>query len=77
MGDALTCFITDDRRSVQTLRLLVGADAAGARELALDDLQQEPHHLAIEIRSGDEVVVTVSRADLAADRAPRRAPALG
>lgn len=77
MGDALTCFITDDRHSVQTLMLLVGDDAMRAHELALGDLRENPHHQTIEIRCGDEVVMTVSRADLAADMPQGRAAALG
>lgn len=66
--DTVTCFITDDRHSVRTLALLVGADAAYARKLALDDLQANDHHHAIEAWSGEQRLFVVTRDDLSAPR---------
>ena len=65
MDGALTCFITDDRHSVQTLALLVGTDAAYARELALDDLKANVHHQAVEAWHGEERLFVVTRDDIA------------
>ena len=62
--DTVTCFITDDRHSVQTLALLVGPDAAYARALALDDLKLNAHHHAVEAWSGDRRLFVVTRDDL-------------
>jgi len=62
--DAVTCFITDDRHSVQTLALLVGTDAAYARALALDDLKANLHHHAIEAWSGERRLFVVTRDDV-------------
>ena len=62
--DAVTCFITDDRHSVQTLALLVGPDVTYARALALDDLKANVHHHAIEAWSGERRLFVVTRDDL-------------
>ena len=62
--DTVTCFITDDRHSVQTLALLVGPDADYARALALDDLKLNVHHHAVEAWSGDRRLFVVTRDDL-------------
>jgi hypothetical protein len=62
--DAVTCFITDDRHSVQTLALLVGTDASYARALALDDLKGNLHHQAIEVWHGERRLFVVTRDDL-------------
>ncbi len=64
MTGALTCFITDDRRSVQTLALLVGTDALSARALALDDLKANAHHQAVEAWDGEQLLFVVTRDDL-------------
>lgn len=62
--DAVTCFITDDRHSVQTLALLVGPGAAYARALALDDLKANVHHHAVEAWAGEERLFVITRDDL-------------
>ena len=64
--DAVICFITDDRHSVQTLALLVGPDAAYARALAIDDLKANVHHHAVEAWSGERRLFVVTRDDLEA-----------
>lgn len=64
MEETLSFFITDDRFSVETLKLYVGQDLATARSHAEADLLDNPHHLAVEIRAGDAVVAVVNRADL-------------
>jgi hypothetical protein len=66
--DTVTCFITDDRHSVQTLALLVGADAAFARQLALDDLKANLHHQAVEAWSGERRLFVITRDDLSEPR---------
>jgi hypothetical protein len=65
MAAAFTCFTTDDRYQVQTLALLVGADRALARQLALDDLATNPHHQVVEVWDGGDVLFVVTRDDLA------------
>jgi hypothetical protein len=62
--DAVTCFITDDRHSVQTLALLVGTNESYARALALDDLKANLHHQAIEVWHGERRLFVVTRDDL-------------
>jgi hypothetical protein len=64
--NALTCFITDDRHAVQTLALLVGADAAYARRLAIDDLKTNSHHQAVEAWAGEQRLFVLTRDDLEA-----------
>ena len=60
----VTCFITDDRHSVQTLALLVGTDATYAHKLALADLKANVHHHAIEAWVGERRLFVVTRDDL-------------
>ena len=61
MAPTLSCFISDDRHQVQTLRLLVGVTPEVARRLAVDDLRENPHHLAIEVRDGDDLLFSLDR----------------
>ncbi len=68
MDGTLSIFITDDRFAVKTLKLCVGHDLAAARAQAEADLRANPHHLAVEIRAGDELVAVIDRADLPAGR---------
>lgn len=60
----LTCFITDDRHAVPSLALLVGLDSGAARRFAVDDLQNNPHHVAIEVRDGDRLICAMRRDEL-------------
>lgn len=67
MARALTCFITDQRRTIQSLALLATDDLAAARRYALEDLRANPHHIAVEIYDGDRLLLALSRSDLAAN----------
>lgn len=65
MGDTFSCFITDDRSSVETFQLFVGGNVDAARAHAEADLRANRHHLAVEIRKGDQVVAVLKRQHLA------------
>ena len=67
MDATLTCFITDDRRQVETLALLVGAGPDYARALAISDLRSNPHHQAVEAWCGEQRLFVVTRDDLRDD----------
>lgn len=64
MGQTFSCFITDDRSTVETFVLLVGRDVASARAQVEADLRTNPHHLAVEIRRGEDVICVLRREDL-------------
>ena len=64
MVRALSYFITDNRHVVQTLRLLVGESVDGAHRMACQDLRDNPHHLAVEVRDGDRLLFCLRRDDL-------------
>jgi hypothetical protein len=42
-------YITDDRHSIPTLRLVTASDQDGARELAESIYRESPHHLGVEV----------------------------
>jgi hypothetical protein len=64
MRDALSCFITDDRSTVETFVLWVGRDLATAKAHAEADLRNNPHHMAVEVRDGETLVFVLRREDL-------------
>jgi uncharacterized protein (UPF0248 family) len=64
MGNPLSCFITDDRSSVETFVLLIGRTVEDARAIAEADLRANPHHRAVEVREGETVIFAVRREDL-------------
>jgi hypothetical protein len=70
MGDALSCFITDDRSTVETFVLWVGGGLATARARAEADLRNNPHHMAVEVRDGETLVFVLRREDLPGSPAP-------
>jgi hypothetical protein len=57
-----SCFITDDRYSVPTLAFLIAADEQRARELAVRQLFESPHHIEVEIREGGRFLYARGRA---------------
>jgi hypothetical protein len=65
MSEALSCFITDDRREIPTLRLVVGASPEAVRNILLQDMRNNPHYLSIEVRDADELLFVVGRDELA------------
>lgn len=46
-------FINDDRYSVPNLRFLAASSEAWARTAAMQALSESPHHLGVELYSGD------------------------
>ena len=64
MGEALSYFIWDDRRTVPSLVLVVGRTEDQVREMAIDDLRTNPHRYAIEVMADDRLVFRVTRDDL-------------
>ncbi len=64
MGNALCCFIADDRSTVETFWLLVGRDPEDARAIAEADLRDNPHHKAVEVRDGETLILVLTREDL-------------
>jgi hypothetical protein len=55
-----TLFIDDDRYSVPTLQFVTADDAAAMWRIAREKLS-EPHHLAVEVREGDLMLVHIER----------------
>ena len=52
------CYITDDRFSVPMLSFIIAADEIRARELALRELMESPHHQRIEmLENGQPIYV--------------------
>jgi hypothetical protein len=66
MGKALSCFITDDRSTIETFVLWVVRDLATAMAHAAADLRNNPHHVAVEVRDGESLVFVLRREDVVA-----------
>jgi hypothetical protein len=56
-----TCLIVDDRYSVPSLTFHAAASEVEARAYAQADLDANPHHKAIEVRDGDEILFVARR----------------
>ena len=57
------CYITDDRFSVPMLSFIIAADEMRARQLALRELLESPHHQRIEmLEDGQPVYVRARKA---------------
>jgi hypothetical protein len=54
-------FIEDARYTVPTLAIVTVSDAQRAMELARKQLADSPHHLAVEVHEGDELVARLDR----------------
>jgi hypothetical protein len=55
--------------------LWVGRDLATAKAHAEADLRSNPHHMAVEVRDGETLVLVLRRGDLLGSPAPRGAAA--
>jgi hypothetical protein len=55
-------FIEDDRYSVPTLQFVTANDDTDVRRIACEKLA-EPHHKAIEVREGDDMLARIERPD--------------
>ncbi len=54
-------FIEDARYTVPTLDIVTVRDAQCALELAVKRLNDSPHHVAVEVREGDELLARLGR----------------
>lgn len=54
-------FIEDTRYAVPTLAIVTVTDTQHALELARTRLQDSPHHIAVEVLDGDELVARLGR----------------
>ncbi|THD77066.1 MAG: hypothetical protein E7812_14005 [Phenylobacterium sp.] len=55
------CYITDDRFGVPVLSFIIAADALRARELALRELLESPHHQRIEMLENGQPIFVHAR----------------
>ena len=63
-------YVDDDRYEVPTLHFSAASDEASVRELAMQLLNDSPHHRGVEVRLNDRRILSVSAATT---RAPTRA----
>jgi ribosome-binding protein aMBF1 (putative translation factor) len=56
-----TFFLTDRRYTVPTVAFITAVDVGRAVEIARQQLDASPHHLAIELRENDELVGRIDR----------------
>ena len=55
------CYITDDRFSVPMLSFIIAADELRARELALRELMESPHHQRLEMLENGQPIYIRAR----------------
>jgi hypothetical protein len=54
-------FIEDTRYAVPTLAIVTVSDAERALELARKRLEASPHHVAVEVHEGHELIARINR----------------
>lgn len=69
-----TGFIEDDRYSTPTVMFFVANGEVQAREIAHQDLDANPHHLAFEVRDPQDSLLFVAQRAAAPERAMAPSP---
>jgi hypothetical protein len=55
-------FISDERETTPRLAVVTVKSAERALELARNRLEASPHHVAVEVHEGDEMIARLDRA---------------